>query len=188
MPNPMFRLYLALSLDGLIADKDGGVHWLDGFDPEQLGFSSFLSQIGTIVMGRSSYDQALGFGLHYYGDRRIVVMTQRDFTPAAPNVESWNGSVEALADKLAAETASGDVWVFGGGKVARSFLEAGRLDTLELYVVPLILGEGISLFGPGTVPAKLQPMVAHRHDNGVVQLTYRIEQGAARNRAGKATR
>jgi len=64
------------------------------------------------------------------------------------------------------------VWIMGGGALARSFLAAGRLDTLELAYVPVLLGEGIPLFGPGTVPASFTLLGTERFANGIVRLDY----------------
>ncbi|HEY8381362.1 MAG TPA: dihydrofolate reductase family protein [Microvirga sp.] len=176
MPKPRFRLYLALSLDGMIADAEGGVHWLEPFNTEELDFAGFMAGIGTIVMGRTTYDQALTFGEWPYPGKRVVVMTSRPFTPTTPDTEVWGGSVEALADKLMAET-EGDVWVLGGAALGRSFLNAGRLDTLELYWIPIVLGGGIPLFVEGTAPARLAPSHVHRYGNGIVRIDYDVARG-----------
>jgi dihydrofolate reductase len=69
-----------------------------------------------------------------------------------------------------------DVWIFGGGEVARAFLAAGRLDTLELAFVPLILGAGIPLFGPGTDMQRLRPFQVWPYANGIVQVHYDVQR------------
>lgn len=176
MSTPRFRLYIAVSLDGFVADAKGDVHWLDPYQSEDLGFDRFLGEIGAIVMGRATYDQAVGFSEWPYGGKRIVVMTHRPLTPSTPDTEVYAGPVEDLADRLARETATGDVWVLGGGKIARAFLAAGRLDTVELYVIPLLLGMGIPLFGPGTVPASLEPQHVQAYANGIVRLDYEVRR------------
>jgi dihydrofolate reductase len=169
---PRFRLYMAVSLDGFIASADGSVRWLEAYDPYEVGFGEFLGSVGAIVMGRRSYDQMLEFGPWPYGGKRTLVMTRRPFAPATPDTEASTDSVDALAARLAAETS--DVWIFGGGEVARAFLAAGRLDTLELCVVPVLIGDGIVLFGPGTRASDLHLTMMQRYPNGLVRLDYEV--------------
>ena len=176
MPRPRFRLYMAISLDGFIASQDGSVYWLEAYDPHEVGFGEFLLSVDTIVMGRRSYDEMLTFGPWPYGGKRTVVMTHRTLAPVTPDSETATGPVAALADRLAAESRS-DVWVFGGGEIARAFLAAGRLDTLELCVVPVIIGEGIALFGPGTPPCRLHLTRTQPYANGLVRLDYAVVAG-----------
>jgi dihydrofolate reductase len=82
--------------------------------------------------------------------------------------------VETIADRLAAETADGDVWIFGGGEIARAFLAAGRLDTLELCIVPHLIGQGIPLFGEGTRPSNLRLTRSRHYPNGLVCFDYDV--------------
>jgi dihydrofolate reductase len=125
-------------------------------------------------MGRRSYDQMLGFGPWPYAGKRTVVMTRRSLTPTTPDTEISVATVETVADRLAAETRAGDVWVFGGGEIARAFLNARRVDTLELCVVPLVIGAGIPLFGPGTPPLALRLITARSYPKDLVRLDYEI--------------
>jgi dihydrofolate reductase len=174
---PRFRLYMAISLDGFIASRDGSVAWLEPYDPYQVGFGEFLSTVGSIVMGRKSYEQMLGFGPWPYKGKRTVVMTRIALRPGTPDTETSAEPVAALADRLAQETTSGDIWVFGGGEVARAFLAARRLDTLELCVVPVLVGDGIALFGPPTPTSDLRLTMSRAYSNGLVRLDYDVLSG-----------
>ena len=78
---------MAISLDGFIASPDGSVHWLEPYDPYEVGFGEFLASAGTIVMGRKSYDQMLTFGPWPYAGKRTIVMTRRPLAPATP--DTW---------------------------------------------------------------------------------------------------
>jgi dihydrofolate reductase len=140
-----------------------------------VGFGAFLASVGAVVMGRRSYDQMLEFGPWPYGGKRTVVMTRRRLTPSTPDTEATAEPVTAIADRLAGDGC--DVWIFGGGEIARAFLAAGRLDTLELCVVPVVIGEGIPLFGAGTVPRNLRLTMTQPYPNGLVRLDYEV--GAA---------
>jgi dihydrofolate reductase len=171
---PRFRLYMAASLDGFIANADGGVEWLDPYDPYEVGFAEFVSAIGAIVMGRKSYEQMLAFGPWPYAGKRTIVMTRSPFTPTTADTETSDAPAEEIADRLAADTKQGDVWIFGGGEIARAFLRWGRVDTLELCIVPLVLGDGIALFGPGTRSGALKLKASRTYANGLVCLDYEI--------------
>jgi dihydrofolate reductase len=171
---PRFRLYLAISLDGFIASPDGGVSWLDPCDPYSVGFGEFLIEVGGIVMGRKSYEQALSFDSWPWGGKHIVVMTRRGLAPQTPDTEIASGPAEVVADRLRAEV-DGDIWIFGGAEVARAFLQARRCDTLELCIVPHVLGAGIALFGPGTPALDLARTRARHFDKGLVCLDYAVK-------------
>ncbi len=175
---PRFRLYMAISLDGFVASRDGSARWLEPYDAYQVGFGEFLESIGSIVMGRKSYEQMLGFGPWPYAGKRTVVMTRIALRPATPDTEVSAEPVETLADRLANETTrGGDVWVFGGGEVARSFLAARRLDTLELCVVPVLVGDGIGLFGSGTPECHLRLTMSRHYAHGLMRLDYDVLPG-----------
>ena len=121
---PRFRLYMAISLDGFVASRDGSVRWLEPYDAYEAGFGEFLATVRSIVMGRKSYEQMLGFGPWPYADKHTVVMTRIALRPATPDTEVSAEPIEMLADRLSEQTTGGDVWVFGGGEVARAFLAA----------------------------------------------------------------
>ena len=174
LSRPRFRLYMAVSLDGFIASPDGSVRWLEAYDPYEVGFGEFLASVDAIVMGRRSYDQMLAFGPWPYGGKRTIVVTRRPLNAATPDTEATADAVADLADRLAAESA-GDVWIFGGGEIARAFLAAGRLDTLELCIVPVLIGDGIALFGPGIPPRGLCLTMTQPYANGLVRLDYELE-------------
>jgi dihydrofolate reductase len=171
---PRFRLYMAISLDGFIASLDGSVRWLERYHPYEVGFGEFLASVGAIVMGRKSYLQMLEFGPWPFGGKRTIVMTRGPLAPATPDTETSAAQVDGLAEQLARETRNGDVWVFGGGEVARAFLDARRLDTLELCIVPILIGAGIPLFGPGTPTRDLRLAMSWRYINGLVRLDYSV--------------
>lgn len=90
-------LYIVTSLDGFIADKDGGVDWLPQEDPQDIfGYETLLSRISTIVMGSRSYKQILTFGEWAWADKQTYVFTSQDLTTARSDItfvkrEGWNG-------------------------------------------------------------------------------------------------
>lgn len=173
MPSPLLRVYIAVSLDGFIAAPDGGVEWLEPYPAEEFGFAQFLEGIGAIVMGRATYDQALGFGPWTYDGKRTVVLTSRPLDDPPSGVESWSGDVVALAADLKSGPA-GDIWLLGGATSIAQFLEHGLVDKLELFVIPVLLGKGIALFDGAHRPVRLQLESTTPYPKGVVLLNYSV--------------
>ena len=174
MSSPHFRVYIAASLDGFIADRDGGVDWLKPFDAEpDYGYDAFAETIATVVMGRATYEQVRGFAEWPYEGKRIVVLASRAVEPLASALEVRNGDLAPLATELRA-CAGGDVWIVGGGKAIRGFLDLGAVDTFELFVIPVLLGGGVPLVAPSPDRTRLQLDETHAFANGVVRLRYRL--------------
>lgn len=167
----VFHAQLAVSLDTRIARPDGSVHWLEGFPAEEFGFDAFLAGVDAILMGRGTNDAVRGFGDWPYGTRPTAVLTSRPLHDGPPGVVARSGDV---ADALAALEADGHarVWLAGGGKMIAAVAAAGRLDVLDLVVVPLVLGDGIPLFPPGTEGFGLRLIGAEPKPSGAVRLLY----------------
>jgi dihydrofolate reductase len=172
MARPRIRLYVAVSLDGFIADTSGGVDWLRPYEADNFGFSAFFAEIGSIVTGRRTYDQARGFPKWPYSGKRIIVLTHRELDRDAPDgVESYAGDLGALAGRLKQET-KGDIWILGGARVAQDFLERGLIDRIELYIIPVLLGDGVRLFSTFDRARTLAFSEARSYRNGIVGLIY----------------
>lgn len=175
MPVGNIVLYLAMSLDGYIADERGGVSWLagDGSQPDAPGsYPAFYETVSAVVMGWTTYRQIvteLSPDSWPYAGRPCYVVTHR---PEADRKDLffWRGGVTALADRLK-KTCDGTVWICGGASVAGQLLETGRVDKLWLSVIPTVLGGGVRLFPEGgrALPLKL---VGTERSNGIVDLIY----------------
>ena len=143
--SPTIIVYIAASLDGFIATLDGGVDWLNPYQAGDYGYDAFIASIHTLVMGRATYDQMRGFGDWPHGAKRVVVVTSRPLGEDAPTgVEAWPGDMDILGPEL--RTSPGDVWIVGGAQVVRALLDRGLVDRLDVFVIPELLGDGISLF------------------------------------------
>lgn len=167
-----FRAYLATTLDGYIADAEGGVGWLTPFADSDSGYRRFFDAVDTVVMGRRTFDLARAAGPWPYAGKRAVVLSHE---PPAPlktaAVDHFTGAVSELADGLAADKGK-DVWIVGGAQVVEQFLASGRLHQLEVFLVPLLLGDGIPLFPPAERRFPLRLEANHSFANGVVKLVY----------------
>lgn len=156
-PTSRVRAFLAMSLDGFIAGPGDDLTWLPHDaepGPGALDLASFLQDVGAMLMGRRTYDVVAGFDWWGYGDIPILVPTHRALESARDSVRPVAGPISELVDR-AMELADGrDVYV-DGGAVVRQVLAANLLDELIVTVVPVVLGGGVPLFGPGTEPARL---------------------------------
>lgn len=168
-------LYLAMSLDGYIADEKSGVDWLsgDGSEPENPGtYSAFYEAAEAIIMGWATYHQItteLSPDTWPYEGCPCYVVTHQH-KDDKEGICFWQGELTALADKLKAEC-KGNVWICGGASTAGQLLKEGRIDQLWLSVIPTVLGKGVRLFPelPQALPLKLVKIERY---NGIVDLVY----------------
>lgn len=172
-------LYIAMSLDGYIARLDGSVDWL--FDVEgdggDNGYAAFYQTIGSVVMGRSTYEEVLALSEEFlYADRPAYVISRSEHPPA-PHVQFTTEHVETLIPRLK-ETSEGDVWIVGGGLLVQSVMETKLLDEIEVAVIPKVLGEGIPLFPKGTSPALLR-MVRTQTLGQIISIRYEVQRSPA---------
>ena len=146
----VFHCHIAVSLDGRIARRDGGVEWLlDQAPPEAFGYEDFYAGVDAILMGRGTYDAVRAMGDWPYPGKPVVVATRRALDDAPPGVEARDGGMASIAAGMEAR-GHRRVWVEGGGEVIRQMIAIGKLDVLEMAVIPRVLGEGIALFPAGT--------------------------------------
>ena len=168
-----FRVYIAASIDGFVASADGSVEWLDAFhDPEGYGYDQFLQRIDAIVIGRTTFDQVLGFGSWPYSGIDTYVLTSWPIDNPPPRTVAWLSGVATLAEHLRSTSLLGDVWILGGPKCIDAFRELGVIDLYEIYVMPVLLGSGMPLFREGGT-ASLHLVDSHVYADGVVRLVYR---------------
>lgn len=161
-----------MSLDGFIADEDGGYDWItqdDGMD-----FDAYLAKIDTLLMGRGTW--AIMDGPEVAGllqGMQVFVVSTTLPADVDPRVTVIQADVVETVAALKAEE-GGDIWLFGGGVLFRSMLEAGLVDRVEVGVIPTLLGGGIPLL-PGL--EGVAEMKLHSHEafeSGIVLLKYDV--------------
>ena len=163
--------YVSTSVDGLIADWAGSVEWLKPFFEADYRFHDFLDSIDTVVMGRRTYDRMLSASrTNLYKGKRIVVLSHT--RASGPHADLfWEGHLPDLMVRLDT-MGSQSIWIVGGGSVAGAFLEAGLLDEVRQFVIPVALGSGTAQFGSLRQPVALHSKEWRRFENGVVLLWY----------------
>ncbi|MEO4001355.1 dihydrofolate reductase family protein [Mesorhizobium sp. CAU 1732] len=175
MPQDDVIYMFAMSLDGYIARPDGSFDWLESYPANaDFDFDAFLASVTGIVMGRASYDAARSSGGWDYAAWPCVVATSRPIDDAPDGVEAVSGIPAQLLDRLRARGATGRIWLFGGGDLARRFLDAGLLDTIEIGTIPVILGKGLPAFGAPDSDIWLDMNFAAPLANGAVHTQYRV--------------
>jgi len=169
---------MAASLDGFIAGPDDDLSWLPT-DPNAeegegvLGFAAFMAEVGALLMGRRTYDVVTGFGGEWlYGDTPVLVATTRPLEPVAPTVRAVRGDIDAVVEQAIEAAGDRDVYIDGGALI-QSALQARRVDEIVVTMVPVLLGQGVPLFG--TLEQR-QPLVFEHHATygSMVQLRARV--------------
>jgi dihydrofolate reductase len=174
-----FLVYIAASLDGFIARLDGDISWLNSAAPaiegEDFGFADFYSSVDTLVMGRKTYETALGFPEWPYASKHVVVLSHAPLTippRLAGNVEWMSASPLEVAQNLET-TGAHNVYV-DGGQTIQGFLRAGLINEITVTTIPILLGSGIPLFGSLDRELRLQLITSRAFSNGFVQTKYKI--------------
>ena len=170
-------VFVGTSIDGFIARTDGGLDWLPDGGGEPHGYDEFMATVDAIVIGRNTFDTVLGFEAWPYGDKRVVVLSSRplDLSVARARggaVEQMGGSPADIVAHLAS-SGSHHLYVDGGVTVQR-FLRENLIDRLVITRVPVLIGEGIPLFGSLPHDIRLDHVATRHFPSGLVQSEYRI--------------
>ena len=170
MSTRRLKLFIAASLDGYIARRDETIDWL--FHDADYGYTTFYNGIDTLVMGRHTYDVGLTMDPYPYPGKRVIVLS-RTRTGIDQNGATYTdkGPFE-LVHSLKSEPGS-DIWLVGGGETIRAFLAAGLIDDLDLFVHPMLLGDGLPLFPAGFPETVLELASFEPYPSGLVRLSYR---------------
>jgi len=181
-------VYVATSLDGFIARKDGSVDWLpEPPEGDDFGWAEFIGAIDAIVMGRTTFEQVLTFGVWPYEGTPLTVLSRT--LSGVPEPLVGKAEISALApgallEELAARGCR-RVYV-DGGSVVQSLLREDRIDELILTTVPVLLGEGIPLFGKLESSLAWEMTATEELAGGLVKSRYRrarrTHQGGCRVR------
>ncbi len=168
--------YIAMSVDGRIADGDGGLDWLlkYGMPPEmKADYDAFYEGIDAIVMGRSTYDWIAGHQGWSYSGTQTYVVTRRPFDPDREDITSVEPDYPALRRRIES-TGHQCVWIMGGGMVQRSALDAGMFDHIRIFVIPVIVGSGPLIFADGEL-RELEFAGSRTWPGGAVEIAYTIK-------------
>jgi dihydrofolate reductase len=166
-------LYIAMSLDGYIAKHDGDISFLFSVEKEgeDYGYARFMEHIDTVVLGHKTYQKVLSMGYEApYGERDVYIYT-RTPRPDKGKMQFFVGNLPDLIGKLKAG-AGKDIFIDGGADTVHELLKHRLIDECYVSIIPVLLGEGITLFQEGRTEQKLQLLTSQAFEKGLVQLHY----------------
>jgi dihydrofolate reductase len=181
---PKVSVFIATSLDGYIARTDGDLDWLDAANAtvpagEDCGYQTLMRTVDALIMGRKTYEKVLSFGSWPYGETAVSVLSSTAITFPDELPDTVTHSSEdpcTLCERLSRDGIH-HIYIDGGNTIQR-FLSAGLVDELTITVIPILLGTGISLFGPLDTDINLVCVDTKRYEFGFVQLKYRVKKDA----------
>ena len=173
----MASVFVGASVDGFIARPNGDLDWLPAGGGEPHGYDEFMATIDAIVIGRKTFETVLTFEAWPYADKRVVVLSGRpvDLSAAAARgdvVEQMGGPPAEIVSRLAAGGAH-HIYVDGGITI-QGFLRAGLIQRLVITRVPVLIGEGIPLFGALPRDVRLRHVGTRHYPSGLVQSEYHV--------------
>lgn len=168
-------LFIAMSLDGYIADTDGSVDWLAGQDNDAESddsYTNFIKGVDTVIMGWKTYHQVtteLSPGQWVYDNLQSYVITHRECAPTS-NITFISENPCTLINELKQKNGK-DIWICGGADIVRQLMLANLIDKYHISIIPTILGSGIRLFD--TLAQKIDlRLITSKNSNGIVELVY----------------
>lgn len=167
-------LYIAASLDGRIAEPDGGIEWLSEFpitEEMNYGYKKFMASIGTIIMGGRSWRELSNMdAMGEYANKEIYVVSRHDWGKKE-NLKFITENVTECITALRNEPGK-DIWLFGGGELVSMLLATDLVDEMQIAYIPVILGKGVLLFPEQPKESKWELTGSVTYDSGVLAVKY----------------
>ena len=169
------KLFIAMSVDGYIADKNGGVAFLQGHEDwleNESTYSEFIKNIDTVLMGWNTYNQIiteLSPDNWVYDNLLTYVFTHRE-QQDSDKIIFTSDNLEELIKKLKGVEGK-DIWICGGADLVQQAISSDVIDEYLISIVPTILGNGIKLFSQNDAEHKLK-LINTITNNGIVELNY----------------
>lgn len=168
------KLYIAASLDGYIALPDGDLDWLTEFpnpSKSDYGYKDFLKTVDSVVMGGKTYRDILCMDVIWpYKEQATYVVTQHPIN-ARENVKFITENLIDTISQLRNENGK-DIWLVGGGRLISMLLNADLVDEMQLFYIPVMLGNGIRLFPEKYKESQWNLVESKTYDNGVLEVKY----------------
>ena len=168
-------VFVGTSLDGFLARPNGDFDFLPEGGGEPHGYEEFMASVDALVIGRHTFEKVLTFAAWPYGDKRVVALSSRPLDLSAARggrVEQMAGPPAEIVSQLAASGAQ-HLYV-DGGLTIQAFLRAGLVQRLIITRVPVLIGEGIPLFGVLPRDIVLQHVATRQYPTGLVQSEYHV--------------
>lgn len=166
-------VFIATSLDGFIARPDGALDWLPADGGEPHGYTEFIATVDAIVIGRKTFETVLSFDTWPYDTKPVVVLSTTLSTVAVPAgavCEVMAGTPHEIVTRLS-QRGMQHLYIDGGVTI-QGFLEAGLIQRVIITRIPVLLGNGIPLFGPLSHDVRFQHVATRSYPSGMVQSEY----------------
>jgi dihydrofolate reductase len=172
-------VFVGVSLDGFIARSDGRLDFLPPGGGEPHGYDEFMATVDALVIGRKTFETVLGFDRWPYGTKPVFVLSGSPLAPSPSGavVERLSGDPSHIVSQCAARGVR-HLYVDGGITIQR-FLQAGLIQRLIITRVPVLIGEGIPLFGPLRRDIALRHVATRQFASGLVQSEYVVEDASS---------
>jgi dihydrofolate reductase len=167
-------VFIGISVDGFIARLNGDLDFLPAGGGEPHGYAEFMETVDALVIGRKTYEIVLAFETWPYAEKPVFVLSTRALAsaPAGAVVEHMSGEPAEIVSQL--ETRGINHIYVDGGITIQGFLRAGLIQRLIITRVPVLIGEGVSLFGPLSHDVRLEHVATRDYPSGLVQTEYRV--------------
>jgi dihydrofolate reductase len=168
-------VFIGTSVDGFIARRNGALDFLPEGGGEPHGYTEFIASVDAIVIGRKTFETVLAFDPWPYDKKRVVVLSSHpvDFSAVRGGVvEHMSGTPAEIVSQLAA-TGARNLYIDGGVTI-QGFLRAGVVQRLIITRVPVLIGDGVPLFGSLPHDVRLQHISTRHYPSGLVQSEYHI--------------
>lgn len=171
------QLYLAMSLDGKIAKPDDDVSWLDEVpnpNNSDYGYYSFYENIDNVIMGNSTYRFIQNSGVEFpYKGKPCYVFTRDQSLINNEDVQFISQDVVEFVKDLR-DNSDENIWLAGGGQINTLLSNADLIDELIIFVMPIVIGDGIPLFGEGLNKRMLTLKSCNTLESGATELIYKF--------------
>jgi dihydrofolate reductase len=174
----LVSVFVGTSVDGFIARRNGDLDFLPADGGEPHGYDEFIASVDTIVIGRKTFEKVLSFDSWAYGDKPVVVLSHRplDLSGVEGSVEQMAGSPVDITRSLAGRGLQ-HLYV-DGGETIQEFLRARLVNRLTITRVPVLIGDGIPLFGPLPHDIVLRHLNTRQYPSGLVATAYEVASSA----------
>ncbi len=171
-------VYIAASLDGFIARPNGAVDWLDAYqnEGEDYGYAEFYASVGAVVMGWNTYQKSLSLPGALDPNMPTYVISSMAHQQTSETLHFVSGENLATLMGEIRQSVEKNIWTVGGGKLVQSLIQLDLIDEIILSTIPIVLGNGISLFGSVKKEIRLSILSSKSYPDGIVQSHYRLQR------------
>lgn len=173
------HVFIATSIDGFIARPNGDIDWLDipGAEIEDHGYDEMMASVDGLIMGRATFEKVLSFDVPWPYEKPVIVLSRTLTAADIPAELSGKVRISSQTPKDLLQTLTEEGWTgayVDGGQVIQSFLREGLIDDMVISRLPVLIGEGIPLFGVIPKDIRLEHVYTNSYASGLVSSKYNV--------------